>query len=63
MEAVTDEPVEMLKEFASWNRTTGCVVKATAETAPAALVVVTILVAAADANVTVVVATVNEPAE
>ena len=45
--AVTDEPVEMLKELASWNLTTGCVVKATALTAPAAVVTLTILVAAA----------------
>jgi hypothetical protein len=57
--AVTEEPVEMLKLLASWNLTTGCVVKATALTAPAALVVVTILVAAAATSVMFCVATVN----
>jgi hypothetical protein len=59
MEAVTDDPVEILKLLASWNLTTGCVVKATALTAPAALVVVTILVAAAAPSVMFCVATVN----
>jgi hypothetical protein len=59
MEAVTVEPVEMLKEFASWNRTTGWVVNAIALAAPAAFVTLTILVAAASATVMFCVATVN----
>ena len=57
--AVTEEPVEILKLLASWNLRTGCVVKATALTAPDAVVVVTILVAAASATVMFCVATVN----
>ena len=57
--AVTEDPVEMLKELASWNLTTGCVVNATAETAPAAVVTLTILVAAADTTVMFCVATVR----
>ena len=59
IEAVTDEPVETLKLLASWNLTTGCVVKATAETAPAAFVTLTILVAAASPTVMFCVATVR----
>ena len=59
MLAVTEEPVETLKLFASWNRTTGCVVKATALTAPAAFVTLTILVAAAAPTVMFCVATVR----
>ena len=57
--AVTEDPVEILKLLASWNRTTGCVVKATAETAPAAFVTLTTLVAAAAPTVMFCVATVN----
>jgi hypothetical protein len=59
MEAVTDDPVEILNEFASWNLTTGCVVNATALVAPAAFVTLTIFVAAAAAKVIVCVATVS----
>jgi tRNA-binding EMAP/Myf-like protein len=57
--AVTDDPVEILKLLASWNLTTGWVVKAIPLTAPAALVVLTIFVAAAAPRVIVCVATVN----
>ena len=59
MEAVTEEPVETLKLLASWNLRTGCVVKATALTAPAAFVTLAILVAAASVTVMFCVATVN----
>jgi hypothetical protein len=59
MEAVTEEPVETLKLFASWKRRTGCVVKAMALAAPAAVVTVTIFVAAASPKVIVCVATVR----
>ena len=59
MLAVTEEPVEILKLLASWNLTTGWVVKAVVETAPDAAVTVTILVAAASATVMFCVATVR----
>jgi hypothetical protein len=51
--AVTDEPVETVKLLASWKATTGCVVKAVAETAPDAFVTVPIFVAAAAPRVIV----------
>ena len=57
--AVTEEPVETLKLLASWNLTTGCVVKATALTAPEALVVLAIFVAAASPRIMFCVATVR----
>ena len=59
MLAVTEEPVEILKLLASWNLTTGWVVKAIALAAPDAVVTVTILVAAAAPTVMFCVATVN----
>ena len=59
MEAVTDEPVETVLLAESWKVTTGWVVKAIPETAPAAFVVLTILVAAPTPRVIVCVATVN----
>ena len=59
MEAVTDDPVETLKLLASWNLRTGWVVKATALAAPAAVVTLTILVAAASPMVMFCVATVK----
>ena len=62
IEAVTEELVETAKEFASWKATTGCVVKAIPLTAPAALVVLTIFVAAAAPRVIVWVAIVNSDA-
>ena len=63
MLAVTDEPVETVLLAESWKVRTGCVVKATAETAPAAFVVLTIFVAAPTPRVMFCVATVNPPAE
>ena len=59
METVTDEPVETLLLAESWKPRTGCVVNATALTAPAALTVLTILVAAPAPKVIVCVATVK----
>ena len=59
IDAVTEEPVATVNEFASWKATTGCVVKAVALTAPLAVVIVPILVTAPAPNVSVWVATVR----